>query len=659
MLCSFRILTVFLLLLPALSFSAQAAAPSGEWPTYGGDLASTRYSPLHQINASNFNQLQIAWRFKTEHLGPTPEYRFEATPLMVKGVLYTTAGSLRTVVALDPATGETLWTHTEHEGARGFSAPRTLSGHGVAYWDDGTNQRIFYVTPGYRLVALDANSGKLVSTFGLQGVVDLRLDDDQEMDLTTADIGLHSTAVVAGNTIIVGAAHSSGEEPKYKTNVKGYVRGFDARTGKRLWIFHTIPKPQEFGYNTWENGAAGYTGNTGVWAQISVDEKLGLAYLPVESPTGDYYGGLRPGKSLFAESIVAVDLKTGERKWHYQLVHHGIWDFDIPCAPVLVDITVDGKPVRALAQATKQSILYVLNRATGEPIWPIVERPVPQGDVPGEWYSPTQPVPTKPPPYDRNGSSIDELIDFTPELRSRAEKVASQYRLGPVFTPPVVSRKDGPLGTLVVGLPFGGTDWGGGSYDPETHMFYVFSQGTIGSIGLIKPKAGDSEAQFAFGMVSAGEGKFHSLTVDGLSILKPPYGKISAINLDTGEIVWQVPHGETPDAIRTNPALKGLNIPRTGRPGIIGVLTTKSLLIAGEGGVFTNQAGQKGALLRAYDKETGKDAGSVFMPSGQSGSPMTYMFHGKQYIVVAIGGADYPGELVAFTLKTGGKAVAP
>ena len=394
MLFSFRIITVFFLLAPALSYSAQAGAPSGEWPTYGGDLGNTRYSPLDQINASNFNQLQIAWRFKTELLGPTPEYRFEATPLMVNGVLYTTAGSLRSVVALDPATGQTLWRHTENEGNRGASAPRRLSGHGVAYWGDGTDQRIVYVTPGYRLVALDARSGKLVPTFGFRGVVDLRQDDDQEMDLTTADIGLHSTAVVAGNTIIVGAAHSSGEEPQYKTNVKGYVRGFDARTGKRLWIFHTIPRPNEFGYNTWENGAADYTGNTGVWAQISVDEELGMAYLPVESPTGDYYGGDRPGNSLFAESIVAVDLKTGERKWHYQLVHHGLWDFDIPCAPVLVDIVVDGKPVKALAQATKPSILYVLNRANGQPIWPIVERPVPQGDVPGEWYSPTQPIPT-------------------------------------------------------------------------------------------------------------------------------------------------------------------------------------------------------------------------------------------------------------------------
>jgi quinoprotein glucose dehydrogenase len=636
----------------ALPLSAQTGAAGGEWRTYGGDLGNTRYSALDQINASNFNQLRLAWRFRTDNFGPEPEYKFEATPLMANGVLYTTAGSRRAVVALDAATGEVLWTHAEHEGDRGEAAPRRLSGHGVAYWTDGKQARILYVTPGYRLIALDAQTGIPAPSFGVDGVVDLRLNDDQAMDVTKADIGLHSTAIVAGDTIIVGAAHSSGEEPPTKSNVKGYVRGFDVRTGKRLWIFHTIPRPGEYGYNTWEKGSADYTGNTGVWAQMSVDEDLGLAYLPVESPTGDSYGGDRPGNALFAESIVAVDLKTGQRKWHYQLVHHGIWDFDIPCAPVLVNITVDGKPVKALAQATKQSILYVLNRVNGEPIWPIVERPAPQGDVPGEWYSPTQPIPAKPPFYDRNGFSINDLIDFTPMLRQRASKIASLYKLGPIFTPPVVSKANGPLGTLIVNYPFGGTNWPGGSFDPQTHIYYVFSQGTVGSLGLIPPEPGASEARWVVGTASAGEGGFHRLTVDGLPLLKPPYGKISAINLDRGEILWQVPHGETPDEIRNSPLLKGLTIPRTGRPGIIGVLTTRTLVIAGEGGDFSNAAGQKGALLRAYEKATGKDAGAVYMPSGQTGSPMTYMLKGKQYIVVAVGGPEYPGELLAFCLDT-------
>ena len=637
-------------LLAALPLSAQTGAPGGEWRTYGGDLGNTRYSALDQINASNFNKLQIAWSLKTANFGPEPEYKFEGTPLMAKGVLYTTAGSRRAVVALDAGTGEILWSHAEHEGARGMAAPRRLSGHGLAYWSDGREEQILYVTPGYRLIALDAKTGIPIPTFGKGGVVDLRLDDDQEMDLVTADIGLHSTPIVAGNTIIVGAAHRSGEEPRSKINVKGYVRGFDVKTGKRLWIFHTIPRQGEFGYNTWEKGSAEYTGNTGVWAQISVDEELGMAYLPVESPTQDSYGGDRPGSALFAESLVAVDLKTGQRKWHYQLVHHGIWDFDIPCAPVLVNITVDGKPVKALAQATKQSILYVLNRVTGEPVWPFVERPVPQGDVPGEWYSPTQPIPTKPPFYDLNGSKVDDLIDFTPELREQAIQLVSKYKMGPVFTPPVVSKPGGPLGTLIVGYPNGGTNWAGGSFDPQTHIYYVFSQRVAGSLGLVPPGAGESDVKYFVGTVHESGHAFHRLTVQGLPLVKPPYGRISAINLDTGEIVWQVAHGETPDEIRNSPALKGLNIPRTGRPGVIGVLTTKTLVIAGEGGVFTDAAGRQGARLRAYDKATGKDAGAVYMPAGQTGSPMTYMLNGKQYIVLAIGGQGYPGELLAFRL---------
>ena len=633
----------------SLSAAAQTGAKNGEWPTYGGDLGNTRYSALDQINATNFNKLQIAWRLKTENFGPEPEYKFETTPLMVKGVLYTTAGSRRTVVALDAATGELLWMHAEHEGERGQKAPRQLSGRGVAYWTDGQEERILYVTPGYRLIALDARTGTPVATFGKDGVVDLRLNDDQEMDLISADIGLHATPIVAGDTVIVGAAHLSGAEPKSRANVKGYVRGFDVRTGKRLWIFHTVPKAGEFGYDTWLKGSAEYTGNTGVWTQMSVDEELGMAYLPVELPTHDYYGGERPGNGLFGESIVAVDLKTGQRKWHYQLVHHGLWDFDIPCAPVLVDITVDGKPVKALAQATKQSVLYVLNRVNGEPVWPIVERAVPAGDVPGEWYSPTQPVPTKPPFYGRNGFTTDELIDFTPGLKKEALQVASKYKLGPMFTPPVVSKSDGYLATLIIGQSLGGTNWPGGSYDPQTHVFYVFSQGALGELGLVPPAPGVSDVKYVQGTVSEG-GRYHRLTIHGLPLNKPPYGEISAINLDTGDIVWQVAHGETPDEIRNSPLLKGLNIPRTGRSGIIGVLTTKTLVIAGEAGVFTNPSGEKGALLRAYDKGTGKDAGAVYMPAGQTGSPMTYMLKGRQYIVVAIGGAGYPGELLAFTL---------
>jgi quinoprotein glucose dehydrogenase len=631
--------------------AAQTGAKNGEWRTYGGDLGNTKYSPLDQINAGNFDKLQLAWRFHTDNLGPTPEFNMEGTPLMVNGVVYSTAGSRRDVVALDGATGELLWVHGENEGARGSGAPRRLSGRGLAYWTDGREERILYVTPGYRLISLNAKTGVPVPTFGNAGIIDLKMDDDQQIDLVTGEVGLHATPLVVGDTVIVGAAHLEGSAPKSKSNVKGYVRGFDVKTGKRLWIFHTIPKIGEYGYNTWEKDSAEYTGNTGVWAQISVDEELGMAYLPVELPTGDYYGGHRPGNGLFGESIVAVDLKTGQRKWHYQLVHHGLWDMDIPCAPMLVDITVNGRPVKALAQPTKQSILYVFNRVTGEPIWPIEEKPAPQGDVPGEWYSPTQPIPAKPPAYGRSGMSANDVIDFTPELKQEALQLISKYKIGPIFTPPVVSKAEGPLGTLDIGCCQGGTNWAGGSFDPQTHILYVYGKTEVASLGLLPPAPGRSDMNFVRGSAfAAAPQPGGGLNIEGLPLIKPPYGAITAIDLDKGDILWQVPHGETPDNVRNHPALKGMNIPRTGRSGNIGVITTSTLVIAGEPGFITNDKGQRGAYLRAYDKGTGKDAGAVFMPAGQTGAPMTYMLNGKQYIVLAVGGAGYPAEIVAYRL---------
>jgi quinoprotein glucose dehydrogenase len=650
---------ISLLVCAALPALAQTGAKNGEWRTYGGDLGNTHYSPLDQITAANFNSLEVAWRFKTDNLGPRPEFNFEGTPLMANGVVYSTAGTRRAVVAIDGASGELLWVHGEKEGARGTNAPRQLSGRGLAYWTDGREERILYVTPGYRLIALDAHTGARVPGFGQDGVVDLKLDDDQPIDLETGEVGLHATPVVAGDTVIVGAAHRPGGVPKSKTNVKGYVRGFDVHTGKRLWIFHTIPKPGEFGYDTWENDSATYTGNTGVWGQISVDEQLGMAYLPVELPTGDYYGGHRPGSGLFGETVVAVDLKTGQRKWHYQLVHHGIWDMDIPDAPMLVDITQNGQMVRALAQPTKQAFLYVFNRVNGQPIWPIVERPVEQSDVPGEKTSPTQPFPTKPPAYDRQGFTVDDVIDFTPQLKSEALQLVSKYKLGPVFTPPVVSKPEGPYATLALATAGGGTNWAGGSFDPETHIAYIPSQKSLTAIGLVPPQPGQSDMRYISGSAAprtgrgggrGGEGAGPGLTVEGLPLAKPPYAQISAIDLDKGEILWQIAHGETPDNIRNSPALKGVNIPRTGRPGVFGVLVTKTLVIAGERGTFTTPSGEKGAMLRAYDKATGKEVGAVYMPAGETGTAMTYMLGGKQYIVLAIAGPGFPAELIAFRL---------
>jgi quinoprotein glucose dehydrogenase len=656
---------------------AQWKAKDTEWASYAADLAATRYRALDQINAGNFSELEIAWRIKTDNFGNRPEYKLEGTPLMVNGVLYTTAGSRRAAIALDAATGELLWIHGEREGARGGAAPRQLSGRGLAYWSDGKEERILYVTPGYQLICLDAKTGVRVAGFGNKGAVDLKKDDDQEIlpDLITGEIGIQSAPVVAKDTIIIGAAFREGMTPKSMRNNKGYVRGFDVRTGKRLWIFHTIPKKGEFGYDTWLNGSAEYTGNTGVWSQITVDEELGLVYLPVESPTNDFYGGHRPGNNLFGESLVCVDLKTGQRKWHFQLVHHPMWDMDISSAPILADITVDGKAVKAVALPSKQGFLYVFDRVTGKPVWPMEEKPVEVGTVPGEWYSPTQPIPSKPPAYSRNGVSESDLIDFTPELRERGKAIASKYHLGPVYTPPTESKLEGPLGTLTVGTASGGTNWPGGSYDPETHMVYAFACTACAEpIGLVRAPKAVSDMNYIAGTageevtILRGPGEnagadspmppkkrtgsgYVALNVDGLPLLKPPYGTISAINLDKGEIVWQIAHGETPDVVRNHPALKGMNIPRTGQETYnIGTLVTKTLVIAGDGQITTTAEHPRGAMLRAYDKKTGKEVGAVYMPAPQSGSPMTYMVSGKQYIVVAVSGGAYSGEYIAFSL---------
>ncbi|HEY6388050.1 MAG TPA: pyrroloquinoline quinone-dependent dehydrogenase [Candidatus Acidoferrum sp.] len=670
-----------LALLPSLA-SAQYRAKDTEWSSYAADLAGTRYRPLDQINASNFSDLEIAWRIKTDNFGNRPEYKLEGTPLMVNNVLYATAGSRRAVIALDAATGELLWVHGEHEGARGGAAPRQLSGRGLAYWSDGKEERIFYVTPGYRLICLSAKTGLPVASFGNGGVLDLKLDDDQTIfpDLTTGEIGIQSAPVVAKDTVIVGAAFREGMTPKSMKNNKGYVRGFDVRTGKRLWVFHTIPKKGEFGYDTWQNDSAEYTGNTGVWTQITVDEQLGLVYLPVESPTSDYYGGHRPGNNLFGESLVCVDLKTGQRKWHFQLVHHPLWDMDISSAPILADIVVDGKPIKAVAQPSKQGFLYVFDRITGKPVWPIEERRVEVGSVPGEWYSPTQPIPTKPPAYSRNGVSIEDLIEFNPELREKAKEIVSKYHLGPVFTPPAESKADGPLGTLTLGTASGGTNWPGGSYDPETHIVYAYAcNACVEPIGLVPAPKEVSDLKYIAGvdgqavgiMRGPGEnagadspmppkkasgGGFVRLNVDDLPLIKPPYGTITAINLDEGKIVWQIAHGETPDVVRNYPAFKGMNIARTGQQTYnIGTLITKTLVIAGEGQVTTTADHPRGAMLRAYDKATGKEVGAVYMPAPQSGSPMTYMVNGKQYIVVAVSGGPYSGEYIAYTLPSAGE----
>ena len=631
----------------AIGLSGQErGTANGEWPTYGGNLSNNRYSPLDQITAENFSEMEVAWQFSTDSFGPTPESNLQSTPLMVNGVLYTTAGTRRAAVALDAATGELLWMYRLDEGERGETAPRLLSGRGLTYWDDGGTGVILYVTPGYQLVALNAETGVPQSTFGSSGIVDLKQNIDQDLQ-PISEIGLHAAPIVAGDTIVIGAAHRPGGSPPSRENVKGYVRGYDLRTGERNWVFHTTPTADEFGNDSWLNGSWRYTGNSGVWAQMSIDPELNMAYFPVEAPTGDYYGGHRPGNNLFSGSVVAVDLDTGTRVWHFQTVHHDIWDWDLPAAPVLADITVAGREIKALVLPTKESWLFVLDRETGEPVWPIEEVAVETGDVPGEWYSPTQPVPTKPPAVDRIDFGIDDLIDYTPELRAQAEEIVSKFRTGWLYTPPSVATADGTLGTLGVPSSTGGVNWPGGAFDPETGMFYVYTKTELGLLGLVNDLE-KSDMDFIRGTPEGVSTRDTSTNIRGLPIIKPPWGRITAVDLTRGEIGWQVAHGEAPDNIRNHRLLEGMELPRTGWPGRIGVVVTKTLVIAGDSALHTTESGEVGAILRAYHKATGEEVGAVYMEAPQSGSPMTYMVDGTQYVVVAGSGGGRTGRLTAF-----------
>jgi quinoprotein glucose dehydrogenase len=635
----------------ALAQSGASPTDTGrEWPHFGGDLGSTRYSALDQINARNFGSLEIAWRYSTANLGPTPEFRFQSTPLVVGGVLYTTGGSRRAVTALDAATGEQLWVFSLNEGARGVGAARRLSGRGLAFWQKGSDKRVVYVTPGYQLIALNAETGRPIERFGDGGIVDLWKSMDQGDDWDKSQIGTHSPPTIANDVVIVGAAHTPLAPADQAENVVGYIRGFDVVTGKLLWTFHTIPRRGEPGYETWLDGSAEKgkgAGNAGVWATISADEALGLAYLPVESPYGDMYGGLRPGANLYGESIVAVDVRTGERRWHFQTSHHPLWDYDLPTAPILVDAVKDGVTVKALAQPTKQGLLFVLNRETGEPIWPIEEKPVPPGSVPGEWYSPTQPIPTL--RYGHQGVAIDDLVDFTAELRAEAERIVAQHRIGPIYTPAVPFDPNGPISTLMV---MGGSNWPGGAYDPETQIVYVTASVGVNSMTICRYAEGSAMPHgICLGRDAGAFGGLRNITVQGLPLLKPPYGTIAAIDLSAGEVLWEIPNGETPEEIKNHPALAGVNLGRTGRAGQPpGALATKTLLIAAEPGYGPTPDGARGSMLRAYDKRTGRELAALQLPAPQSGSPMTYMVDGRQYLVIAVSGDNHPGELIAFAV---------
>ena len=611
------------------------AERSVEWPVYGGSLASQHYSPLDQINARNVKDLKIVWRWYGGNFGPNPELKSETTPIMIDGVLYATAGVTRNVVAIDAKSGETLWVWRPNESERFRAAPRKNSGRGVAYWTDGDDdKRIFVVTPGFFLVALDASTGLPKREFGEAGFIDLRRGLRGPTD--NIEAGSSSPALVVGDTVIVGPAGGIGARPNSKTQVKLDVRAFDARTGALKWTFHTIPARGEFGYDTWQDGSADYTGNAGVWAPMAADPELGLVYLPVEGGTSDMYGGERHGNNLFANSLVALDVQTGQRVWHQQLVHHDIWDYDNPTSPILLDVTVNGRRIKAVVQLTKQAFAYAFNRETGEPLWPIEERPVPQSDVPFEATSPTQPFPTKPAAYDRQGFVASDLIDFTPAIKAAALAAVKDLRMGPMYTPSsLIKAPDGTRGALVLPHYGGGANWEGGVVDPETGMLYVGSV-TNPSVFAVSPAGDRSDIRYLF--VNGNAPK-----VMGLPLVKPPWGRITAIDMNTGEHAWMIPNGDTPEDVKTNPALAGVKIPPTGKMSRATLLVTKTLLFAGEG--------YSGApVMRALDKATGATIAEIPLPGPTSGLPMTYMIDGKQYIVVAVG-HDIPAELVALALQ--------
>ncbi len=661
------VLTVLALALPA---GAQQGAKNGEWRFYGGDAGTTKYSPLGQIDATNVKDLKIVWQWKAQNFGKRPDFNWEVTPLMAGGVLYFTAGARRDVLAVDAATGETLWMYRLDEGPRGAVVARTVN-RGLAYWSDGKgDDRILSISPGFQLIALNAKNGVPLPGFGKDGLIDLTEGLDRAV-VKPGQIGASSPAIVVRDTVVVGAALLTGTAPASKNNVPGYIRGFDVRTGRKLWTFRTIPQAGEFGNETWQDDSWKYTGNTGAWAPLSADEELGYVYIPVEAPTGDFYGGNRHGDNLFSDSLVCLDARTGKRIWHYQLVHHDIWDWDITAPPILIDINVGGKKIKAVAQVTKQAFTYVFDRVTGKPVWPIEERPVPRSGVPGEKTSPTQPFPTKPAAFDRQGTSLDDLIDFTPALKEEAVKIASQYQLGPLFTPPIVRDTNGKIATLLLPQHTGGANWPGGAADPETGFLYVASvtnQDPL-AVGPADPKRSDmgyvggggragrggtpgqAGAAAAFNDGESRPAQPTNIGPQGLPLIKPPWGRITAIDLNTGDRLWMAANGDAPDYVKNHPAMKGIDLSNAGRPSRALLMVTKTLLFAPEGNnLFAGTAGGGGNMFRILDKKTGKLIHQIALPAMATGIPLTYMVNDRQFIVVAVGAPGVPAELVALAL---------
>jgi quinoprotein glucose dehydrogenase len=644
--------------LTVIAASAPQPAPPGEWRSYAADAASTKYSPLAQITRENVQQLEVAWRwpsvdgaFDLETLRQThPNLQvpndldsvrisnLKATPLMVGGVLYIST-PLYQVAAIEASSGKTLWTYDPKSYASGIP-PMMLgfNNRGLAYWTDGQRERLVWGTGDAYLMAIDAKTGRPATEFGNDGRVDLMAGIPRtQRGRLPINYTVSSAPIVVRDVIVVGSAMS--DQPRYKETPPGHVRGFDVRTGKLRWTFRTIPLAGEFGNETWLENSWEYTGNTNVWTLMSADEELGYVYLPVGTATNDHYGGHRPGNNLFATSLVCLDATSGQRVWHYQLVHHDLWDYDPPAAPNLVDITVGGKRIKAVAQVTKHGFTFVFDRVSGAPVWPIEERPVPKGDVPREWYSPTQPFPTRPPAFDRQGMTVDDLIDFTPGLRAEAAGIAKRYRLGPIFTPPSVgsAATGGTRGTIQLPGYTGGANWPGAGVDPETGLLYVSSATSPVVPALIQLPADRSDLNYSRGQMRPPDGP------QGLPLVKPPYGRITAIDLNTGTIVWQQPNGPGSERIRDHPRLKGLQLPPLGLGRDL-LLVTKTLLFGGQPGPGT--AGRP--VLVARDKRTGAVLAEIPLPGTAVGAPMTYMVSGKQYVALTVQGS--PPELLALAL---------
>lgn len=619
-----------------------AAPPAVEWRYYGGDAGSRKYSAAAQITAENVAQLGVAWQWASIDnavVAANPASRpgpYQDTPLMANGTLYTVT-SLGQIAALDPATGAPRWTFDPGSWKAGRPGNLGFVHRGLAYWTDGTRERLLLGTGDAYLISVDATTGALDAGFGDGGKVDLM--DGVAGARRAATFTNSSAPLVSRDVIVVGASVHDG--PTTKEWPRGDVTGFDVRTGRRLWTFRSIPAKGAFGHDTWSGDAAEYTGSTNVWTTMSADDDLGLVYLPFGTPTNDFYGGHRPGANLFAESIVAVDVTSGARRWHFQAVHHGLWDYDLPAAPTLVDITVNGRAIKALAQVSKQGFTYVLDRRTGQPVWPIDERPVPQSTAPGERTSPTQPIPSKPPAFERQGTTDDHLIDFTPELRARAIELLAPYERGPLFTPP------SERGTVVLPGWVGGANWGGAAFDPDTGRLFVPSMTLPIVVQLVRPDAAKSNFQFVRG------GQTTAPTIDGLPLVKPPYGRVTALDLHQGTTAWMVPVGEGP---RRHPRLAGLDLPPLGMQTRGNPLATKTLLFIAQGAGNVGPAPAAGAgppetrKIRAFDKATGRELWAAEPPiAGVMASPMTYVHQGRQYVVVAAGGGGNAG-LVAWAL---------